>query len=453
MSTQSIADSLLQDSHFGFENTVQFRQRGRDPLTGLPNHVVFEDRIMALLTLRDPVSCPIGVLIIELRNLSNLEREYGRPAVDQLMVQMAESLRQCFSETRLIARFSSTQFALAFDETGLETGSQPLVHRANSCFAGGVTVGNYLLQPDIGYGFSPTSKNIQTSSAVIERAIRKASQFVYETASPVDPNQTGFLLAKHPNHNPDTFATALSMAIEQNQLELFYQPICSLRDGAIVGAEALLRWHHPTLGLVSAADFVALAEDNGSILELGEWAVYQALQQSMLWSKRKNGDFRIVVNISPNQISLPGFVDIMKSAIDRANFDPAQVELDLSMPGNRQWQNEARFNIAALKAIGVSLAIDDFGASSGTLTDLLDLSPQRIKLDRLMSQRALSDTRAAILVNGLINTCLLLNIETHAKGIETEEQRDMLFNTGCIEGQGYLFSPPIPATKFTAALK
>jgi diguanylate cyclase (GGDEF)-like protein len=425
------------------------RTRGRDELTGLPNHAVFQDRLVSKLTLRDYVANPIAVVFVDIPQFDRINFNFGSSVGDKLLVAIAVALESSMRNSKMLARLPGCRFALIFEAEQTRQWSSALIAQIQSCFEHAFVIDGNRLRANANIGLAITSKFINSASALL----RSAEHAVLEARSQGSSGYSVFNDALSTSmETRDLLAKAVVRATDRGEIELYYQPIWSLRDRRIVGAEALARWNHPSLGLIHATEFIELAEENGTMLELGEWILSNACRQAKAWADQLSHEFRLAVNVSPNQISLPGFVDVVRNGLDESGLLASNLELDLKPAAIRQNLSQSTINFEALRSLGVSLALDDFGSNGSYLSDLIDFEPDRVKLNPSLVSALGSNSRLGLLVEGMIQTCLTLNIATTAKGIEKPEQTEILFASGCGEGQGYLLAAPVSAQRFSEVI-
>ncbi|MFC4453941.1 putative bifunctional diguanylate cyclase/phosphodiesterase [Deinococcus sonorensis] len=240
---------------------------------------------------------------------------------------------------------------------------------------------------------------------------------------------------------------ALMQAMSAGQLHLVYQPICSLADGTVKKLETLLRWTHPTLGMVSAAEFIPIAESNGQIVAIGAWALRAACQQARRWNDSTGRAITVSVNVSPLQFTQANFVDLVRSALDDANLPASALEIELTESAVMRRLDIVRSSLRELQQLGVKIAIDDFGTGYSSLSYLRDLPINCVKIDRSFV-RDLSTPRRApqfslAIIEAIIGIAATLDLQVVAEGVETGKQLDMLRDLGCDLGQGYFLSPPL----------
>jgi EAL domain-containing protein (putative c-di-GMP-specific phosphodiesterase class I) len=246
----------------------------------------------------------------------------------------------------------------------------------------------------------------------------------------------------------------LRRALEREQLSLHYQPIISLATGRIVAVEALLRWEHPELGMVSPAEFIPVAERTGAIVEIGQWVMREACEQLLEWS-RSHGPAApdvVSVNLSVKQLAQPQLAKRVAETLRALSFDPRRLKLEITESVMVDNATTAVVVIGELKALGVRVLIDDFGTGYSSLSYLARLAPDGIKVDRSFLVQMEQEGTGSALVRGIVSLIHSLELESIAEGIETAEQLRSLKAMGCECGQGYFISRPVPAPKLAALL-
>ncbi|MDX1901048.1 MAG: EAL domain-containing protein [Gammaproteobacteria bacterium] len=250
--------------------------------------------------------------------------------------------------------------------------------------------------------------------------------------------------------------TQLSRAFERGQFELCYQPQYDLATGACTGVEALIRWKHPEKGLICPIDFIPLAENTGLIVPIGRWVLEKACSQNRAWQEDGLPCIRIAVNIAPEQLQHDDFIEMVQWSLAQSKLDPTYLELEISE--NALLDDEAVINrIHQLKALGIQVALDDFGIGYANLSHLEKLPIDRVKIDQefvsSISQENHDEVDTHLHIRAVISISMNLNFRVLAEGVETETQKQFLLNERCHEAQGYYFSHPIAADEVASLLR
>jgi EAL domain-containing protein (putative c-di-GMP-specific phosphodiesterase class I) len=288
----------------------------------------------------------------------------------------------------------------------------------------------------------------------VDQLLRNADAAMYQ-AKRVGRNNFQFFSAKL----AEIAAARLSLerelrrAIERDEFELYFQPQVVLETGKITGAEALLRWNHPSRGLLLPGDFIPVAEENGSIMAIGEWVLRQACRQLKQWRADGREIGSLAVNVSGSQIGPhSGFVELVNQVLEESDIDPASLELELTESVILQDTESTMRALENLNDLGLRIAIDDFGTGYSSLSYLHRLPAQRLKIDRSFVYGLPDQRDSAMIVQSILSLGNNLGKKIIAEGIEKAAQRDFLRQAGCIEGQGYLFGKPMPLAAFDELL-
>ena len=247
----------------------------------------------------------------------------------------------------------------------------------------------------------------------------------------------------------------LREAISGSQLVLFYQPVIELATGRIEGVEALVRWQHPTRGLIMPDEFIPIAEETGLISELGKWVLKASVEQLRRWRadpETKRHDFSMRINISAADLQRLEFIEDVRDALTSADLEPALLVLELTESAIIQGNELDRYTLASLRKLGVGLEIDDFGTGYSSISYLRRLPVDRVKVDRTLLTALGSDPAQPALIAAIHQLIRACGLEAVWEGVETAEQSEHLRSTGCVSGQGYYFSRPLPEAEFTARL-
>jgi EAL domain-containing protein (putative c-di-GMP-specific phosphodiesterase class I) len=244
----------------------------------------------------------------------------------------------------------------------------------------------------------------------------------------------------------------LRKALGRREFVVHYQPIVNLESGKIISCEALVRWKHPTRGLLGPGEFISLAEETGVITSLGEWVLQTACQQAKKWQEAGLPALSVAVNLSARQFRGGGLCDTVKNALEASALEPERLELELTESVIMDGAEEAAVTLRTLKGIGVRLSLDDFGTGYSSLSYLKRFPFDTLKMDRSFVSELPRKSQDAAIATAIISLAHGLNLSVLAEGIETAEQYEFLKGRGCDEAQGYLMSRPIPAEQFTTLL-
>lgn len=416
-----------------------------DALTGLPNRTLFMDRLhRALERSKRGAGAHFALLFLDLDHFKAVNDSLGHATGDQLLISMAQRLRLCLHAGDTLARLGGDEFVILLEDTVND-------HNAATTADWILTM---LRQPFILQEhqlFVSASIGIVTTVIDYERAddvLRDADIAMYEAKKHGKARSEVFAVTMRAHaQNRLTLANDLHQVIERNELELYYQPILALQSNQITGFEALLRWHHPARGLVVPNEFIAIAEETGLIVPIGQWVLDEACRQLREWQLAfpQTPPLTMSVNISGAQFVAPDFVDQLRAILHLYAIDPGTLRLELT---ESVWLNstEVVTLFRTLSQMGIQLHIDDFGTGYSSLAYLQHFPIRTLKVDRTFLQKMEVDNGHKELIHAVITMARDLGMETVAEGIETVEQLNELKQFGCNYGQGYLFSHPINRT-------
>ena len=431
-----------------YDDVTELRQGQRqiahmafhDALTGLPNRRSFADHLSKESTQNEPYT----LLLLDLDHFKRVNDTFGHAVGDQLLVEVAQRLRETCRPTDLLFRLGGDELAMV---TRLELdNAQVLAGRIVAAISrpfalgpNGVSVGM-----SIGIARSTGGQDLD-----IDTTQRMADLALYEAKNKgrgrAEVYRDGMIEEAAERHKTET---ELGNAIATGALELHYQPLFDLPERTLVGFEALLRWRHPERGLLLPADFIPIAEQNGSILEIGAWVIHQACEQVAKWPAHVN----VSINISPVQLRSIDTLRQFTNAFDRHGVTPNRVEVEVSETAMVEDNAQIAAVLAGLRALGVRIAMNDFGTGYSSLAHLREFELDRIKIDRSFIAASHHDAGSAAVVRAVTAMAKELTIATTGGGIEDEEQLSNLIALGCGTAQGYLLGEPLIAGDATALI-
>lgn len=433
------ADRLIRRQ----EQTIAYRAHF-DELTGLPNRVLFRDQLQRAMERAQRDERLVALLFIDMDRFKVINDTLGHEVGDEMLREVALRLRRCVRRYDTAARLGGDEFTVILegvrdmeevdnvaarlvDELGLPYLLQGKERHSNASI--GITI----------YPFDDDSLEnlLKNADIAMYRAKRfGGDQFVYYS----DAMQQQ-LVRRH------EIEQGLREALSDEQLHLVYQPKVDLHSGRPVGLEALIRWEHPQHGLIMPGDFVAVAEESHLISRLGEWVMRRACQDFCAWKSAGLAPIPVSINVSPRQFLARNFVCDMRVALKDCCVAPDQVELEITESILVEQHDETAAVLRELQALGVRVALDDFGTGYSSLRYLRELPVDVVKIDRSFIQSIHQRTDDAELVQGMIALARSLHQDVVAEGVELEDQAEMLRTMGCHTAQGYLFSPPLPASE------
>ncbi|WP_147651989.1 EAL domain-containing protein [Vulcaniibacterium gelatinicum] len=420
-----------------------------DELTGLPNRTLFRDRVSQALLNASRHHGQAAVLFADLGQFRKINDSLGHAAGDELLRQVARRLQDCVGEGDTVARLGGDEFAIAVAAPVAVPEAIRVARRAILALTSAFEVAGQ----DVYLGASIGVAVYPDDGAEAERLVKNAETAMY-TAKEQGRNTIHFFTPELHAVVSERVALEreLRQALERGEFELHYQPQVSLRDGRIVGAEALLRWRHPRRGLLTPDKFIRVAEDSGVIEPIDLWVLEHACEEAAAWAAAGRGDLFVAVNVSPLELrrgQLPRRAD---AALHRSGLAPARLELELTE--NLVMDGAEAFirTMAELKTLGVHISLDDFGTGYSSLSYLKRFPIDRLKVDRSFVAGMLAQAEDAAIVRAVIAMAHQLGLKVVAEGIETAEQAQHLSRQRCDFGQGYLFARPMDAAAFRALL-
>ncbi|MBM7693910.1 diguanylate cyclase (GGDEF)-like protein/PAS domain S-box-containing protein [Peribacillus deserti] len=412
----------------------------RDPLTGLPNRLLLNDRLKQALDQANESKQTLGVLFIDLDRFKYINDTLGHTIGDQLLIEVAKRIKAGVGDIDTVSRQGGDEFIVILPHTTYDNVSET-AQRIVDLFNHSIVLSEHELfvTPSIGISLYPFDGND------IETLIKNADTAMYRVKEQGKNNfqfytsEMNEMISKKMK-----LEIGLRKALERNEFKVVYQPQVDVCTGKVIGAEALIRWHHPEMGNISPAEFIPIAEETGLILPIGDWVLYEACHQSKQWHKEGCPPLRIAVNISSRQFQQHHFIGTVTKILKKTGVAPSHLEFELT-ESIIQDSKHAISTMQQLKDMGISLSIDDFGTGYSSLSYLKTFPIDTLKIDQSFIRNIFTDPKDASLVSTIINMAHNLDLKVIAEGVETLEQLNFLKQRRCNEAQGYFFSRPISA--------
>lgn len=417
----------------------------QDALTGLPNRRLLIELLDQAIKVAGRKGYKIAVLFIDLDRFKTVNDSLGHQLGDQLLLEVSRRIKQSIRTSDVVARLGGDEFMVVMDRLDeVEDAAivaKKIIHAIQTEFI--IQGKEIFIGASVGISVYPNDSN------EVDGLIKAADIAMYQVKNS-GKNNFCFYSSELSENALERFnmETHLRRALERDQFEVYYQPQVCLISGDIIGAEALLRWHHPELGIVSPAKFIPVAEDTGLIMQIGEWVIRQAALQASQWKANGCNFKRVSVNVSGVQILRSNFADTVYGLIIETDCDPSILELEITESTVMQNTQFVMETFDRIKSMGVSLAIDDFGTGYSSLSNLKRLPLDKIKIDQSFVRDLPDDQDDAAIANAIYAMANSLGFSVIAEGVETEAQADFLRNMGCTEAQGYLYSKPLTAIEF-----
>ena len=420
-----------------------------DSLTRLPNRLLMADRLT--MACRESIrnGTLVGLLFVDLDRFKQINDTLGHRFGDHLLQAVAERLEACLRAIDTVSRLGGDEFAILLEhlkEAGdVDLLVQRIVDALHQPFH--VLEREIVVTASIGVAIYPRDDvNVESLFAKADAAMYDAKKSGRNAFRKYVPG----LSASSMEHF--VLEADLRRALERNELLLHYQPQISVPTGAVVGIEALLRWRHPSRGMVSPAVFIPIAEESGLIVDIGTWVLRQACRQSQAWSQDRCPPLRMAVNISAVQFRCANFVEVVRNTIEAAGIDPGCVELELTEGIAMQRAPDVLDTLLKLKQLGVRLAIDDFGTGFSSLSYLQRFPIDSLKIDQSFIRGVDAMPANRSIVQAIVAMSKSLALELIAEGVETESEFDFARACACDRVQGYFHCRPVPAEEFVAWL-
>jgi len=414
----------------------------RDPLTGLPNRLLFEDRLAHAVARTDRLGAGhrLAVLFIDLDGFKPVNDSLGHTQGDRVLREAANRLRGAARDSDTVARVGGDEFVLAMEQTGGEADCVALAERICTMLGEPFTVSNrhFSISASVGIVIYPDHGSADKLLAHADAAMYAAKRAGGGTWALFEPHMDGGALEQLNLQND------LRHAVEQGQLLLHYQPKVDAASGELTGVEALLRWQHPQRGMVGPGVFIPIAERFGLIGSLGDWVVEEACRQMGEWAAAGRRQ-RVAINLSVHQLRQDDLAERIEQALRRHGVDPADLLCEITESAAMDDLRNSRKAFDGLLRIGVFLSIDDFGTGHSSLSYLRRLPARQLKIDRSFVNDLESSADARAIVHAVLGLAHALGLRVVAEGVETSGQRDILVSLGCDELQGYFFARPMPA--------
>jgi len=425
-----------------FEQKVRHGSR-RDPLTGLPNRLYFQERLASVLTriARNASGEQTAVLFIDLDHFKLINDTFGHAVGDNALQVIASMIRSVAGNDDNVARVGGDEFTVFLPGVEGVAEAQRLAKMIFEAISVPLVLDRNQVHVSATIGIALAPWDGETSAALIrnaEHAMHRAKELGRGRVQHFTPEM------RDQQARQMALESDLRRALERNELLLHYQPIYDARSTEMVGVEALLRWQHPSRGLLPPDEFIAIAERTGQIVPVGAWVLRQACLDLQRLREARGADLRVSVNLSARQLQEPELLDTMRAIMRETGTDPRLLELEITESVAMQNAEATLATLRALKEMGVSLAVDDFGTGYSSLLYLTRFPIDTVKVDRQFVGNVTSDPGAAAVVGAVIALAHSLQLKTVAEGVETAEQRDFLLSHMCSELQGFLLGRPVP---------
>ena len=416
-----------------------------DALTGLPNRLLAKDHLQQAILAAERSSTKVALLFIDLDNFKTINDSLGHVIGDGLLKGAAIRLRECLRDTDTLSRQGGDEFLIVLNDVRDTESITVVAEKILARLAEPFEIDHHELSISLSIGiavYPNDGKDFDTLLKQSDTAMYQAKESGRNTYR-FHIGQMNIDAIEHLR-----MRNGLRRALEHGEFVLHYQPQISLANGAVIGAEALIRWNHPELGMVPPGRFISIAEDSGLIVPMGDWVLGEACRQAVAWHKAGLPELLIAVNLSAVQFKRGDVEKAVTQALDESGLNPALLELELTESILIKDTEKVLATVRQLKSLGVKLSIDDFGTGYSSLSYLKRFNVDKLKIDQSFVRDMADDPNDAAIVSAIIQMAKSLNLTTIAEGVEDERQLALLRRLHCDEVQGYYFARPMPADEF-----
>jgi diguanylate cyclase (GGDEF)-like protein/PAS domain S-box-containing protein len=421
-----------------------------DQLTGLVGRALLQDKIVQAVEQSRRYGTKVAVFVIDLDHFKRINDSLGHTAGDQILVEAAGRLRRSVRSTDVVARVGGDEFVVVMPDITTMVDVEQCAANLVSKLAPEILVDGHLVRVtgSVGVCIFP---DVATDA---KHLVKRADSAMY-AAKENGRNQHQVFSEGMLKESADrlTMEHALRHALANGELCMHYQPQISLTSGVVTGMEALLRWTHPRLGEIPPVQFIALAEETGLIVPIGEWAFMTACCEGKAMHDELGSDLTLSVNLSPRQFQQKNLVEIVEFALIKSGLPARNLEIEITENMLMVNSVDTLDKLQKMRELGVRISIDDFGTGFCSFSYLLQYQVDRLKIDQSFVKKSISDANAAAVVRAIIAMSHGLNIKVVAEGVETDEQLRFLQRRRCDEGQGYFIARPVPAKEFCAVVR
>ena len=420
-----------------------------DVLTNLPNRMLFNDRLAHSIAIARRHERPLAVLFVDLDHFKHINDSLGHPIGDQLLKAVALRLMHCMRASDTVSRQGGDEFVVLLSEISDAKDAARIAEKLRTAVLAPYAIANHDLHVSASIGISVYPDDGEDA----ETLIKSADTAMYH-AKENGRNNCQFF--RHQMNvravERQVIAAGLRQALDRQEFVLFYQPTVMLETGAITGVEALIRWQHPDRGLILPDQFIPIAEETGLIEPIGKWVLREACRQARTWIDAGLKLNHLSVNMSAAEFRSPGYYEAVRAVLTETRLEPHRLELELTETAMLHNVDATSTVLHALNSMGIRIAIDDFGTGYSSLSHLRQFPISTLKIDQSFVENVGTDAGDAAIVGAVIAMGQRLMLRVVAEGVETGAQLRFLQALGCVEGQGYYFSRPLPADLFRALI-
>ncbi len=420
-----------------------------DNLTGLPNRALFSDRLKLLIGQAKREMKTIALFFLDLYKFKSVNDSMGHAIGDQVLINIATRLNDSLCDSDTVARLSGDEFCVITSGIKSRSHANAIAEKILDCFKKPIIIGQRELYVGTSIGISLYPDH----GSDAETLLRHADSAMYSAKERGNNHYFMYdisLISKHEQRIK--FENDLATALQEDQLELTYQPQIDITTGKVAAIETFARWKHHQIGVVSPIEFISIANETGLIYQLGNWILENSCKQMNHWRRTTGLDIRLSVNVSAKQLGSNSFPDRVASALQKSGLPSEALELEISENTISDSSKYIFENLRKINEFGVQTTIDDFGIGHASLCDILDLSINKLKIDQSLIAKLSAKSSDQVLVNTIINLSHNLYLTACACGVETREQFHILRSLGCDLAQGFLIHQPMQEDEMTSVL-
>jgi diguanylate cyclase (GGDEF)-like protein/PAS domain S-box-containing protein len=421
-----------------------------DSLTGLPNRKEFSIRMGAAIETAKRHKRKMAIMFLDMDRFKSINDTLGHAVGDTLLKVAATRFKACLRAEDTVARFGGDEFLILLNEIHSAHEAVTVAEKILKAVNLPVQVGSHTFHPSVSIGIA-----IYPYDGLDTHELKKHADMALYHAKEKGRNCYSLYDLSVDSHASEKLAleNELRQAMASEQLSLYYQPIISLKTGKVLAMEALVRWQHPTKGLLSPAEFIPLAEESGLLLTLSEYVLKSACRQYKIWEAAGFPKFRMAINLSAQSFTEGGFIENFSSVLEKCGVEPGNLEIEITETVAMSDLETTAENLKQLKKMGVRISIDDFGTGYSSLSYLKRFPIHSLKIDRSFVRQCIVNEQDAGIVRTIVSMAHTLNLKVIAEGVETDQQFNFLTGLGCDAAQGYYISQPLPPEALTGWLE
>ncbi len=425
-------------------------QENHDSLTNLPNRILFLDRLKQAIQIGKRYNNYLAVLFIDLDHFKEINDSLGHDIGDKLLVEVAKRMKSVLRASDTLSRFGGDEFTVIVNYINKVEDLSRIIQTIMDLFKKPIKIENNTLYVNMSIGISiypNDAKEVNDLLKHADAAMYKAKESGRNTYCFYDEDMTKKAFDRI------FLETSLREALVKDEIVVFYQPQVDASKNELVGMEALVRWNHPTKGMIYPDSFIPLAESTGIIVELDRIVMKKSIKQFHTWKKEGLNPGKLSINLAVKQLESNDFLDFVKNILNSQKCTYSNIEFEVTEGQIMQNPEKSIKILNDINKLGISISIDDFGTGYSSLAYLKKLPINKLKIDKSFVQDLPSDLEDVAITKTIIRLCESLNLNVIAEGVETEEQKDFMLENGCKLIQGYFYSKPVSVEEITKILK